>query len=128
MAENKIPDDVRRFILSNIPSVPYLEAILLLRNKPAHLWSSVQVAERLYIPEKTATEILSDLISARIAAVSTDIPPSYQYAPSSTRLRETIDQLASTYASHLVEITNLIHSTSSKKAQQFANAFIWRED
>lgn len=128
MADNKIPDDVRRFILNNIPSIPYLEAILLLRNKPAHRWSSVQIAERLYVSEKTATAILSDLVTGRIAVASADIPPSYQFAPLSPRLGETIDQLAATYTVHLVEITNLIHSKSSKKAQQFADAFKWRED
>jgi hypothetical protein len=128
MADNKIPDDVRRFILSKIPSVPYLEAILLLRNRPEHPWTVAQVAERLYISEKIATEILTNLVSDGIFAAPPDAALCYQYAPSSSRMRETIDQLATTYTSHLVEVTNLIHSKSSKKAQQFADAFLWRED
>lgn len=128
MADNKIPDDVRRFILNNIPSIPYLEAILLLRNEPARRWSDVQVAERLYVSETTVTAILSDLVTVHIASASADIPPSYQFSPWSTSLGETIDQVAETYASHLVEITNLIHSKNSKKAQLFADAFKWGED
>lgn len=128
MADNKIPDDVRRFILSKIPSVPYLEAMLLLRNRSAHPWTVAQVAERLYISEKIATEILTNLVSEGILVAPPDATHCYQYVPSSVRLRETIDQLANTYANHLVEVTNLIHSKSSKKAQQFADAFLWRED
>jgi predicted ArsR family transcriptional regulator len=128
MPDQQIPDDVRRFIASNVPSVPYLEAILLLRNRPMHLWSSREVADRLYIAEKAVREILTDLTAAGIVSVTEEPAPAYRYQPSSPRLGETVDQLAVTYASHLVEVTNLIHSKSSKKAQQFADAFRWREE
>ena len=39
-----------------------------------------------------------------------------------------IDRVAETYTRQLVDITNLIHSKTSKKAQQFADAFKWRKD
>ena len=39
-----------------------------------------------------------------------------------------IDRLAEVYYQHLVEVTNLIHSKTSKKAQQFADAFKWRKE
>ena len=35
---------------------------------------------------------------------------------------------ADLYATHLVEVTLLIHSTLDRKAQQFADAFTWRKD
>lgn len=49
MAREPIPEDVRRFILTSIISVPYLEALLLLRNAPNQWWESATVAQRLYI-------------------------------------------------------------------------------
>ena len=32
MSKTSVPDEVRRFILTSVPSVPYLEALLLLQN------------------------------------------------------------------------------------------------
>jgi hypothetical protein len=50
----QMPEDVRRFILSSVGSVPYLEALLLLRSAPEVSWGARQVAQRLYIGEKLA--------------------------------------------------------------------------
>ena len=36
--------------------------------------------------------------------------------------------LAAYYSSHLIEITDLIHSTSARKAQRFADAFVLRRE
>jgi hypothetical protein len=127
MAREPIPEDVRRFILSSIISVPYLEALLLLRNAPDQSWDRTTVAQRLYISEKTATELLADLSAAGFIVV-TKSESSYRYHPNSDELRQMTDQLAETYAKNLVEITNIIHSKTGKKAQQFADAFKWRKD
>ena len=43
-------------------------------------------------------------------------------------LHALIDQLAALYAHNLVGVTHLIHSKLNKKAQQFADAFIWQKD
>lgn len=128
MAREDIPDEVKRFILTCIPSVPYLEAMLLLRDGNTHAWDSRLVAQRLYMSEKAAHALLSDLHAASILTCIEQEPPSYQYQPASDSLKEMIDRLAETYAKNLVVVTNLIHSKNSKKAQQFADAFIWRKD
>jgi hypothetical protein len=52
----------------------------------------------------------------------------YRYYPNSEELRQMIDRLAETYTKNLIEVTNLIHSKTGKKAQQFADAFKWRKD
>jgi hypothetical protein len=127
MAREPIPEDVRRFILTSIISVPYLEALLLLRHAPDQSWDRTTVAQRLYISEKAATELLADLSAAGFIVV-TDSESSYRYHPNSDELRQMIDQLAETYAKNLVEVTNIIHSKTGKKAQQFADAFKWRKD
>jgi hypothetical protein len=128
MAREPIPEDVRRFILTSIPSVPYLEAILLLRHAPDHLWDCSTVAQRLYISEDAASGLLTDLHAAGFIAGSESEPALYRYHPSSDELREMIDRLAATYAKNLVEVTNIIHSKTGKRAQQFADAFKWRRD
>ena len=128
MTREPIPEDIRRFILTSIPSVPYLEAMLLLRNEPAQSWDSKKVAQRLYISEKAAGELLSDLHTAGVVVVTAHKAPFYRYHPSSDELQQMINQLAEAYAKNLVEVTNLIHSKTGKKAQHFADAFKWRQD
>jgi hypothetical protein len=129
MEQVPLPEEIRRFVLTSIPSVPFLEALLLLRAEPSHQWHTDSLARRLYIRDKTAQTLLDNLCTAGMAVPCA--PPQqhcYQYQPSSEALRARIDQLADLYARHLVEVTLLIHSSLDRKAQQFADAFKWRKD
>jgi hypothetical protein len=128
MNREPIPDDIKRFILVSIPSVPYLEAMLLLRGQPQHWWDGKQVAQRLYMSEKAANDLLSALHAAGILHAAETGTAAYIYDPVSDELREMIARVADIYSKHLIDVTNLIHSKTSKKAQHFANAFKWRKD
>jgi hypothetical protein len=128
MPEDSIPDDVRRFILTSVPSVPHLEAMLLLRSDPRNPWDSARTAQRLYVAEKTAAQLLAELCAAGILAAVEPNTPRYCYQPSSEELRQAIERMAAAYTKHIVEVTNLIHSSTGKKAQQFADAFKLRKD
>ena len=123
------PEDLRRFVLTSIPSVPFLEALLLLRANPTQQWQITTLAGRLYVRERTAEALLDELARAGMA-VRCAAPPDdcYQYQPSSPQLGERIDALADLYSRHLVEVTVLIHSSLDRKAQQFADAFRLRKD
>jgi hypothetical protein len=120
-----LPQDLRRFILTSIPSVPYLEAVLLLRAEPQRTWTAQEAARRLYLAEPRAAELLADLGSAGIAAPEST---GCRYSPSTPELAEILDRLAAHYAADLVGISDLIHSRVDKKAQQFADAFRFRKD
>jgi hypothetical protein len=129
MDKPSIPEDLRRFVLTSIPSVPFLEALLLMRADPGQAWRRDTLARRLYVREKTAEGLLADLCTAGIAVHCRDAGvDGYRYAPADAGLRERIDRLADVYATHLVEVTHLIHSSLDRKAQQFADAFKWRKD
>ncbi len=123
-----IPDDVRRFVLTSIPSVPYLEAMLLLRNDAAQAWDCAMLARRLYLADKTAAELLAELHAAGVLRAEQHAPERYRFHPADEHMRLLIDRVADAYSTRLVEITNLIHSKSGKKAQQFADAFKWRKE
>ena len=123
------PEDLRRFVLTSIPSVPFLEALLILRANPAQQWHGDSLAQRLYVRERTAQALLEELCKAgMVAPCAGPNANCYQYQPSSQQLRERIDALAGLYARHLVEVTHLIHSSLDRKAQQFADAFKLRKD
>lgn len=128
MDRETIPDDVKRFILLSVQSVPYLEALLLLHGESASMWNARDVAKRLYLSEKSATELLVQLHGAGVLTIEDQNPEWYRYNPESDELRHMVDKLSDAYSKNLIEVTNLIHSTTSKKALQFADAFKWRKE
>lgn len=123
-----IADDVRRFVLTSIPSVPYLEAALLFHARPATEHTTADVARALYMPERAAAELLQALQQAGIVAPADGAPARFRYAPADPGLAGTLDALAGAYAADLIGITTLIHDATQKKAQRFADAFKLRKD
>ncbi|WLI91325.1 hypothetical protein Q4S45_09470 [Massilia sp. R2A-15] len=123
-----IPEDLRRFVLTGIPSVPFLEALLLLRGDPDGTWLAADVARRLYVRERDAQALLERLCHAGMARRCGDDGKAICYDPATPALADLIDRLAELYARQLVQVTTLIHSTLDRKAQQFANAFTLRKD
>lgn len=125
MSLPELPADVRRFILTSVPSVPYLEAVLLLRGEPQRHWDAAQLARRLYVPERTAVDLLALLRDSGVTAEAEG--GAVHYAPSA-ELGEMIERVAAAYASDLVAVTDLIHSRIDRRAQQFADAFRFRKE
>lgn len=126
MSFPELPADVRRFILTSVPSVPYLEAVLLLRAEPQKAWDAAQLARRLYIPERNGVELIGLLRSSGIAHPVGETS-SVRYAPTA-ELAELLDRVAQAYATDLVAVTDLIHSRIDRRAQQFADAFRFRKE
>ena len=124
MTVSQLPGDVRRFLLATIPTVPHLEALLLLRERPDQ-WTPEQLATRLYIDTAIASALVSDLAGAGLVACDAD---GCRYAPGDPRVTADVDAVAALYARHMVVIAELIHSTSDRKAQRFADAFRWRKE
>ncbi|HJV83736.1 hypothetical protein [Noviherbaspirillum sp.] len=127
MNREQIPDEVRRFILASVPSVPFLEAMLLLRRNAAQDWDSKLLATRLYLSERSASELLGALHAAGVLAMAEDNAV-FRYHPVPDSLRQMIDLLADSYAYHLVEISSLIHSKTGKRTHQFEDVFKRRKD
>ena len=121
MRKDQIPEDLRHFILDALPSVPHLEALLLLRAQQGIPSSADAIAKRLYVAEKTAEGVLRDLVATRLVARE---DRSYRYAPASLELARLVDRLAEFYAHALVAVTNLIHE---RAARIFADAFKFRK-
>jgi predicted transcriptional regulator len=128
MNSTLIPGDVRRFILHCIPSVPFLEALLLLREDAAQQWTVQQLAQRLYLADAAAQALLRALEQAGMASAVTPGEGPWHYAPRTPDLAHILDKLAQVYARQLVDVSTLIHLKSNRKAQLFADAFVWRKD
>jgi hypothetical protein len=128
MAREPIPEDLRRFILTSIPSVPFVEAMLIYREARGAAVSNELIARRLYMAEKAAAGVIEQLYQAGIVAAAGADPVSYRFNPASPELAAMLETLAAYYRSHLVEVTDLIHSRTARRAQQFADAFKLRKD
>lgn len=127
MTKNEIPDEVRRFVLTSIPSVPHIEALMLVRATTPARWTPADLAQRLYVPAAVARGVLADLCSAGMIQ-DEEATCAYYFDEQSNELCDVIGKLAILYSSNLVEITLLIHSKMERKAQQFADAFNFRKD
>ena len=127
MTSSELPAELRRFILTSIPSVPYLEAVLLLRADPAQPWGAGQLARRLYVPEQRGEELIALLRDSGVAAADSGAAGTVRYAPVDD-LGDLFDRLAEAYAQDLVAVTRLIHSRIDRRAQQFADAFRFRKE
>jgi hypothetical protein len=101
---------------------------LLLRGTPERAWGAQALALRLYIDERQTAEILKQLAARQFLIQDSSVEASYRYEPRSAELRAGFDGLAQVYSTHLIAITNLIHSKSKSKVQEFANAFRIRKD
>ena len=116
--------EVRRFVIANIPSVSHLEALLLLRSTGA-AWSMHQLGARLYVPDVVAERLADDL---QVQGLTVRLGENVQYMPKSERLAQAVDELAACYTRSLVEVSQLIHSVTDRKARRFADAFLVRND
>ncbi len=123
-----IPDEVARFVSAYIDSVAEIEALFLLRNAAPQSWNVTNLSRRLYIDERQTSEILRRLTAKGLLSEDGAAEAAYSYAPVSLELRETIDRLATVYASRLVPVTNLIHAKAKNRVQEFADAFRVRKE
>lgn len=128
MPPEPIADDLRRFILTSVPSVPFVEAMLLYMAKPDAALSVDEIARGLYVPRASAAQVVDALHEAQVVAPDPQQGDACRFAPVSPELEEMLRRLADAYARDLIGVTDLIHSRTARRAQQFADAFRLRKD
>ena len=119
-----IPEDLRRFVLTSVPTVPHLEAVLLFHDQPELARSVEDVAHALYVPESAAGSIVAYL--CEIGCIVRHGPgpgAAYRFMPRDAAMRAMLARLAAAYRADMIEMTHLIHDTTQKNAQRFADAF-----
>ncbi len=124
MEENLHREEVDRFILEEIDSVPHLEALLLLWKRQPNQWSLQDMADALYIAPEAAESILLDLKQRGFAKLQ-----SGRYSFHATGQRnELIAKVDATYRRELVRISTMIHAKPSAAVRAFARAFRFTKD
>lgn len=124
MAGDHIPPELQRFILRHFESITELEALLLLRANPRPDWTLPNITARLYTREADVAAALGRLSSDGFLICEDGV---YRYECADADRKARVDQLAEFYATHLIPVTNLIHS-KLRRIQEFAGAFRFRKD
>lgn len=131
-----MPDDLRRFVLTSVPSVPFLEALLLLHRTPETARTPAELARALYLPDRAGAELAQALVNGGFAEPDTapageagaDAARPVRWAAREPALADMVERLAAHYAADLIGVTALIHDSVRRSAQHFADAFKIRKD
>lgn len=118
----QIPSRVLEFLAQRIDTVPHLEALLLLWQDPARLWSEDEIAARVYVPIERSRHILQDLQRRQLVVAESDAA-TYRYSSAWDDSGSLMSEVALEYRRHLVQITTFIHSGASSSVREFARAF-----
>jgi hypothetical protein len=119
-----IPPTVREFIVRHIDSVSQLEALLIVHAHPEERWEVGRIASRVYTSDRELGAVLERFVAEGFLKREGDF---YQYDAKDPAIDHTIDELALIYASHLIPVTNMIHS-KPRNMRSFSDAFKLRKD
>lgn len=121
-------DEVYRFILNQIDSVPQMEALLLLWESRPKQWSENEIAARLYVGVDVVRNIMQALLRRRLVAANTEGEKRYCYETRSGDGDRLVEAVAATYRRDLVRVSTFIHSKASAAVRGFADAFKFKKE
>jgi hypothetical protein len=127
MSHEPIPDEVRRFVQTTILSVPFAEALLLFLASEGGELETRAVARRLYIAEGAASALVDQLRAAGIVEPGATADR-HRFKPHDGEHERLLRLAARYYTTHLIEVTELIHSATARNARRFADAFKIRKE
>ena len=119
-----IPPEVRDFLIRHIDTVSQLEALLILHAHSNENWEAGRIARRVYVSDRELGAVLERFTAEGFLKRKGDL---YQYDGKDPALDRTIAELARCYASHLIPVTNMIHS-KPRSMRSFSDAFKLRKD
>lgn len=122
--DDVIPPEVREFIIRHIDSVSQLEALLMLRAHPEESWEVGRIASRVYASDRELGVVLARFAAEGFLTREGEL---YRYRADDPATDRTIAELARRYASHLIPVTNMIHS-KPRGMRSFSDAFKLRKD
>lgn len=119
---------VDRFIVDEIDSVPQLEALLLFWNNRPRVWSSESMAKALYVSSEVAWEILKRLAQRRLISQREENAEEFALNAETPEQQDLLASLDRIYRRELVRISNMIHAKASRGVRDFADAFRFKKE
>jgi transcription initiation factor IIE alpha subunit len=118
-------EEVYRFILNQIDSVPQMEALLLLWESRPKQWTEPEIAARLYVSVDVVRHIMQALYRRRLVIES---EKRYWYESRPGDGDSVVEAAAVTYRRDLVRVSTFIHSKASSAVRDFADAFKFKKE
>jgi hypothetical protein len=121
-------EEVYRFILNQIDSVPQMEALLLLWESRPREWTENEIAARLYVGIDVVRNIMQTLHRRRLVTLLGESEKRYWYEPKAGDGDRLVEAVAATYRRDLVRVSTFIHSKASSAVRDFADAFKFKKE
>lgn len=119
-------EQIDRFVVDKIDTVPQLEALLLIwRSRPRPV-STHEIARELYIPVELAESELSRLLHNGLIVSQSSQCYALNLVPLGRE--DMLAGLADLYRRELVRISNLIHAKAPRAMRDFASAFRFKKE
>ena len=121
-------EEVYRFILNQIDSVPQMEALLLLWDSRPKQWSENEIAARLYVSVDVVRNIVQVLVRRRLISTVANSEKHYWYETRDADGDLLVEAMAATYRRELVRVSTFIHTKASSAVRDFADAFKFKKE
>lgn len=121
-------EQVDRFIMDEIDSVPELEALLLIWNHRPKGWSREEMEQTLYVSKDVAQYVLDRLARRGLIVEVEGSKGRYAIISASNQREGLIAALDQMYRKELVRVSKMIHSKAPRSLLDFARAFRLKKD
>ena len=115
-------EEVYRFILNHIDSVPQMKALLLVWESPQGVGRKRDCGAAV-CRHDGVRNIIQELVQRRLVAADAQSARQYFYESKPEDLDGLIEAVAATYRHDLVRVSTFIHTKTSSAVRDFANAF-----
>lgn len=127
-ADDKFPDDIKRFVGERIPSVEVLEILLLVFADPQEEWSALEVSRKLCTSVNSARSRLQELEAAKVLLSINTEPVKYRFHRENAPMFSLVGELERIYKERRVSVISLIYSKPAEPLRAFSDAFRLRKD
>jgi hypothetical protein len=121
-------EQIDRFLVDEIDSVPQLEALLLMWNRRPKRWYCSEIAKALYISQELAQDVIRHLVQHRLLNRMEAGADCYELRIDSQEERWLLEGLDFVYRHELVRVSTLIHAKASRAVRDFASAFRFKKE
>ncbi len=121
-------EQLDRFLVEVIDTVPQLEALLLIWNRRPKKWYCSELARALYSSQELAQEVVQHLVQHQLLIRAEGSADCYMLRAGSPETERLLADLDAMYRRELVRVSNLIHAKAPRAVRDFASAFRFKKE
>lgn len=121
-------EQIDRFLVDEIDTVPQLEALLLIWKHRPKKWYHSELAKALYISHELAQDVIRHLVQHRLLTQIEGGADCYELRLESEDQEQLLEGLDAVYRRELIRVSTLIHAKASRAVRDFAGAFRFKKE